>query len=399
MIATNVLIVALGLAGSIIQARILGPEKRGYLAFVFLFPVLMIYFGSIGLQQAVIYQYGFKRNKSFIWTNALCIILALSLLDVSICVFVISLFSSKYPVSIINAAYVYVFVLPFGMISLVGASILQLEENFKSYNKFRIVLPILNLVAILVLWWSKNITILNLTITQLCISVFSCILLLYYFFKIDIIFKKKIISKKEIKNLTKYGLKVWLGDLAQGMNMRSDQMWIAVLLSPINLGFYVVGNSVANFLSIIGTSYRSKVFSGIVKLNSKDEKLSFLSNIYKDFSIINLSASSLFAIIIIPLIPLLYGNQYKNSVIIACILCGSYFFQNLKSLYSAASQGLGYPALSSLAELIGLISLAILAPLFIYFFSLLGLAIGILLSSLTSYIFLKRSFVSKLSNE
>ena len=359
----------------------------------------MTYFGSIGLQQAVIYQYGFKRNKSFIWTNALLIIMVLSLLDVSVCAFVINLFSSKYPGFITKAAFVYVFVLPFSMITLIGASILQLEDNFKSYNKFRIVIPILNLVTILILWWSKNITILNLTVTQLCISVFSCILLLYYFFKIDIFFKKKLISKIEIKNLTNYGLKVWLGDLAQGMNMRSDQMWIAVLLSPINLGFYVVGNSVAGFLSILGTSYRSKVFSGIVKLNNKEEKLSFLSHIYKDFLIINLLASLLLASVAILLIPLLYGIQYKNSVIIGCILCGSYFFQNLKSLYSAASQGLGQPALSSLTELIGLISLAILAPVFIYFFSLPGLAIGILLSSLISYIFLKRSFDSKLSHE
>ena len=143
LISTNVAIVALGLIGSIIQARILGPEQRGYLAFVFLFPTLMTYFGSIGLQQAVIYQYGFKRNKSFIWTNALFIIMVLSLLDVSVCAFVINLFSSKYPGFITKAAFVYVFVLPFSMITLIGASILQLEDNFKSYNKFRIVRSIL----------------------------------------------------------------------------------------------------------------------------------------------------------------------------------------------------------------------------------------------------------------
>ena len=58
----SMLIIAFGLLGSILISRILGPSQRGEIAAIILWPALLLYLGSFGTYQAVIYHFS-KKNR------------------------------------------------------------------------------------------------------------------------------------------------------------------------------------------------------------------------------------------------------------------------------------------------------------------------------------------------
>ena len=69
-LGANFLIIILGLVGSIILARWLGPIQRGVFAAIILIPTILQYFVNFGLSSATIYFTAQpSSNKNTVWSN------------------------------------------------------------------------------------------------------------------------------------------------------------------------------------------------------------------------------------------------------------------------------------------------------------------------------------------
>lgn len=60
---SNFLIIIFGLLGSIITARIIGPEGNGIIASLLVYPSIFISFGSLGIRQSATYFIGKELFK------------------------------------------------------------------------------------------------------------------------------------------------------------------------------------------------------------------------------------------------------------------------------------------------------------------------------------------------
>jgi O-antigen/teichoic acid export membrane protein len=80
-LGANLLIAILGLVGSIILARWLGPTQRGIFAAIILIPSILQYVVNFGLYAATIFFTAQNpSNKHKIWSNLFCISLIQSIL-------------------------------------------------------------------------------------------------------------------------------------------------------------------------------------------------------------------------------------------------------------------------------------------------------------------------------
>ena len=110
----------------ILVARALGPERRGYLALLVVFPAILSQLGSLGLPQAVTYFIAMNRNDAGEVYNRLKVtILAQMFVLVIIHFFIVSLYTRHEPNEIIISGYLSLAVIPGLLAQQYGLAALQ----------------------------------------------------------------------------------------------------------------------------------------------------------------------------------------------------------------------------------------------------------------------------------
>lgn len=88
-------IVLMGLVGSVIMARTLGPEKRGDIAAANLWPNLLLYMGSFGTYQSVIFYYAKKRDESMMWGSCIVATFLNSIISIGVGLLLVHFFGES----------------------------------------------------------------------------------------------------------------------------------------------------------------------------------------------------------------------------------------------------------------------------------------------------------------
>ncbi|MFV8465644.1 oligosaccharide flippase family protein [Flavobacterium sp. LB1P62] len=393
-IVYSLLIVFFGLAGSILISRSLGPSQRGEIAAIILWPTLLLYLGSFGTYQAVIYHFS-KSNRKIenIWGSCLVITILNSI--ISIIVGIILIFLSLKLLSIEYKWYSFYLLLflPLNIITQFISSILQAKSLFKEYNFTRLFTPLFYLIGILVLYFFKYLTVINIIILQI-------ILIVLQFIVFGALYNKRVGSitnfkyhKKTIKIIYNYGYKVWLGDLSQGLNVKMDQILISGMLLSKDLGIYVVATSIANFTTIIPNAYKTVFLPLISSTKLMVEKLKLTNKVLFNFLWINLGVTIACLIINPYIIPILFGDEFNEAVLISYILLIGFLFFNFKIVLASIMQGVGKPLFVSYSEIFGLVSLLLVIYPLTNSYGLIGASIAISFAYLIQFLTLFLLFI------
>ena len=146
-VAFSFLIIALGLIGSILISRTLGPAQRGEIAAIILWPVLLLHLGSFGTYRAVIYHFS-KKNRNVENFLGNCLVITFLNSIVSIFIGSILIFFSLQLLSLDFKWYSFYLLLflPLNIINQFISSILQALTLFKEYDFVRLFFPVFYLI-------------------------------------------------------------------------------------------------------------------------------------------------------------------------------------------------------------------------------------------------------------
>ena len=381
-IGANLLITILGLVGSIILARWLGPNQRGIFAAIIFAPTILQYFVNFGLSSATVYFTALPNsNKNAIWSSLVLIGFIQSIVGFLLGWFIVELYLQKYLVGSIHLGHLYLFTVPFGLFGMYATYMLQGSSHFKVTNSLKCIVPIGYCIGIIWLKFQQNLSIENLVYVQL-ITQFSYlitavfflykILLTHFLFKIDYNFIRQILT---------YSVKIWFGDISQLVNSRTDQFLIGVFLSSRELGIYTIAISVAGFTGIFANAVKTIMLPSVIGRESLQEKINETIKFFKKYWIFSIFLHIIFALSLPTLIPIVFGNAYSESIIICQILIIGNLFINAKTVLSGGILGMGFPEILSYVEAIGMILSISLSILLIRIHGLIGISIAISLAS------------------
>ena len=380
-LGANLLITILGLVGSIILARWLGPSQRGVFAAIILIPTILQYFVNFGLSSATIYFTAQPHsNKNTIWNTLILMGFIQSIIGILTGYFIINLYLQKYDLKIINLGHLYLFTIPLGIFGMYATYILQGASHFKVTNLLKCIVPLGYCFGIIFLKIQRNLSIENLVYVQLIIQSFYLIIALFSLYKLLLYRLNFKIEYSFIPQMLKYSVKVWFGDVAQLANLRIDQFLIGGFLSSRDLGIYTIAISVARFTSIFADAVTTIMLPSITGKNSFQEKVTEILNFFKKYWIFSVIFHTVFALILPIIIPFVFGNAYAESIIICQILVLGSFFINAKTVLGGGVLGLGFPEIMSFVEVIGMVILLIFSIIFIKLYGLMGVAVAISLS-------------------
>ncbi|NPV76931.1 MAG: oligosaccharide flippase family protein [Anaerolineae bacterium] len=384
VMGTNIVIAAIGFVTGILSARILGPAGRGELAAIQTFPSFIAAIAMLGMPEAVVFFTSQKPHKAGEFLASALAVVAIFLCPIfGLGWFLLpSLLKAQDP-QILLAARIY---LAGAMIAYMSNGLphqlLRAVGSWKSWNLIRIlpnVIWLITLVSALIFPMLANPT----KVSQIFIIGSWLILLPTW-----ILVKKRLaqpgkVNIQNFKPMLAYGLPAALSLIPQTLNLRMDQILMAAVLAPVHLGQYVVAVSWSAAASPILNAIGPVLFPSLGALADPKKKVSLLRAVIPQYSVLVLTTTVAISIVTPIMVPLLFGEQFRQAVVPAIILVIANAILSLNTLLGDALKGMGLTGKVLTADLIGLVATTIFLMIFIPLYGIIGAAIA----SLVVYFF------------
>jgi len=360
--SSRLLIFALGIAASIILARLLGPTGKGIYTLIILIPGVLVKFGTLGIEASNVYFTGNKKYEiKDITSNSL--IAGISLGFILILLFWGMLHLGSFQNFInsnkINPFYLWIVVLtvPLSLVSGFLNNIILGKEEIVKYNQVNILSSTLQLIAIVFFLLVLRQGIFGATLSYVFTVGVVTLFVISLVKKITEIHFS--VNPKLLKESITYGGKAYFGNAAQFLNYRLDMFLVAFFLTPATVGYYSIAVAIAEGLWMLPGVIATVLFPRISSL--QDSEANMLTPKVSRHAFFLIFISSLVLIPLAkPLIRLLFGSAFLPSVTPLLILLPGIIALGGAKTISADLAGRGKPEIGTLAAFI---SLAINIPL------------------------------------
>lgn len=334
---------------SIIIARVLGPEGKGYFTEITIYPTLVAAFSMFGLYTGIV-KLSAKNNihkRLNITKTIIKCTCAVGLLGSIVALFINEEVFKEYD-NLLFAARIYSLYVIIYCINRGLSAYNNGRQNLKLFSVSSVILYPTYFIIICCLFLTDNITVTTCVIALLMANLCSCVFL-YVKNEEKFDYRKAF----PINRLFRYSLKFSIADFSEPLYLYFDKALLAITLSAFDLGIYTIAISSAGLISLFSNTFSIKLFSDVANRQMKNiAKYIRINILLMFFSAVILSL--LFPIII----PLIYGKAYTAAIfpaiigLITCIVQGqSYILE--RSVLAA-----GKPFLGIGAKIIGILVFA-----------------------------------------
>ncbi len=356
--ATTALIQIANIATGLLAARLLGPEGRGELAEIMLWPSLLVELGLLGLSDALLYRAATAAARARELAGAMAALAAVqSALLVAIGLPLVWLLMSDAPPELRGLALLFVAgYVPINLFSLYVASAFQGQLDLMAWNRLRALVTFGYLGFILA----------ALTIGQASVAGFAAANLLGTTLSLAIglvwLARRGWIGGparwSEMKALVVYGAKVHVGEMLHSARQRLDQAVVALWLSSVDLGLYVVALTLANGPMILVYTLANVAFPKISQQQDDAGKAEVLGRYLRFTLAIALCAGAALFVLAEWLVAFLFGAAFAPAGAIVRILLAGLVPYALKLMFMQALKAWDRSLAIGRAEALGLVAAA-----------------------------------------
>lgn len=363
--AASAAIQVLGVATGVLLARTLGPEARGELAAVLLWPMVIVAAGSAGVTDAVAYYAA--REKWPLRTLAattLGVALALSLVLTGIGFGAISLALSGQDPDVRAAGYLFLANVPLAMVALGAAYLFNGLHRFGWFNAIRVSVVGASAVGLVALAVVDRLTVTNATVAYLVGTLLTVV--------VAIVGLRRVVgqigrwSRRVACDVLVFGVKGQLSAVSNVLNERVDQLVISVALPPAKLGLYVVAWTLAAPVALLGISIGFTALPVVAGGRSAADRTAAACRYVSLAALVSVAVAVPLALVAPTLIDLCFGGRFAGASESARVLVVAGALLGVGRTLGAVLKGVGRPLDAGVAELIGLgvtaVGLAALLP-------------------------------------
>ncbi len=362
---TNVALGALGLVTGIIAARWLGPDGRGELAAIQMWPSVVAAVAMIGLPEALVY-FSAKhplQSRSYLVTAGLMVFVVMPLFAAIGYVAMPHLLSMQSE-PIVRAARGYLVIVPLFVFVGLPLQLLRGIQRYRIWNVMRVVAPLLWLTALLVAVCSHTVDPVTIASTYVVLLGAAGVV------TTSIVWKNAAgptaPTAAMVSSLLKFGFPSALATLPHFFNLRLDQMMVASVVPSRELGIYMVAVAWGTCIPMLSSALAMIVSTQIAGGTSEAERRQHFSRGIR-------GAAWLIAVPVILLtlatplgVTLVFGGAFQAAVIPAMILVIASGANALNGVLEELLRGYGRPDAmlwaESTAVAVGLPALLILLP-------------------------------------
>jgi O-antigen/teichoic acid export membrane protein len=383
-LGSNVFNNVIGAVTGILLARLLGPEGKGDLSAITTWPGIFAWIISFSLALGNTYFLAQNFNlKDKLYTNSILAALVLSAVGFVILWFILPLLLANYPPNIVLTTQILSSSLFSGVLTDFLLGLLQARGCYGWIAGIRLFvfagnLLVVVLFALVSIESAVEVAIGYYIITNL-VTILALVITQIYLrprFQPDFSLFKQTFN---------YSLKAHLGTFAGLFNARLD-MWLVIVFLPVReVGWYSVAVTVSFVAMSVTTSLAYVMFPKVAEQGQEAGRETVLKALATN-TLAQLIICSLIALAAPIGVPLVFGQDFANTVLPVEILLVGILFQSGAVIIISGLRGLGFPLLGTVSEAVSLVATVVLLAIFIPLFGYIGAAIGSTLSYTVNFL-------------
>ena len=369
-----------GLFNSILLARGLGASGRGEIAAIMLWPTILVYIGGLGLTEATFY-FGTQKiyNINAVYTASILFTLVLSIIVIPLGYVILPPLLAAQRVEVVEMGRAFLLLIPIGMILGHLANLLRAQLHLIQFNILTLIVPIGSTLGAAILILVDGLMPETIIAVHLLLSILGLLYASYVIFR-NRLFTNIQVSFSLMIAMVKYGLKVHIGTVWSLANLRLDQILLPSIVSPTQLGFYVVAVKVSSISSFLTNVVTAVAVPRIAHHAELAARIKALTQVFSTFWWLSILLKTTFLFILPFALPLLYGEEFSSALSTSIVLVFGSLFLDAKTLLTGGAQILNSPWLGSKAEILSSIFTIVLLITLIPTFGIMGAAIASLIA-------------------
>jgi O-antigen/teichoic acid export membrane protein len=381
---TTGIIQVVNILTGLLAARLLGPEGRGELAEIMLWPGLLVEFGIIALSDALLYRAATRAAPpkalfaTIMWLGAA---LSVVLIVAGYAIIPVLLSGESARLQAIESWYIAAYV-PVYLFALFVATMFQGHLDIRAWNVVRLLVGVGYLGFILTLWAAQGASVQGFALAYVAGTALSVIVGLVWLWRKGWVGWKPDLGVA--KGLLGYGARVHVGEIVNSARQRIDQAAVSLFLTAHDMGIYAVALTVANGPMILVNTIAGVAFPKISQAPEPAEKLRIFG-VYLRLAMAMAAASAVsLAILAEFLVPLIFGRAFDESATICQIMLIGLPFFAAKLMFIQALNAFDRSLSIGGAELIGLAGAAAALGLFLPTLGLIGAAWAVVVANVVA---------------
>lgn len=354
------------LISGILVARLLGPEDRGYVALLVLFPSFLSIVGGLGVPEALTYFIARDPHASrAILRSVLRLALVQGLVLCVIHALLLGLTIRDYPAAVRVAGLISLMWVPAALAIQYGLAVIQGHRRYKKLNRRRLLAPVLYSITIIPVFTFgiddvRMIVILWVTAYSVAAVATVTTAVLPLPASLDTA------PVPSGGDMIRFGLKSFVGSTSPVETFGVDQAIVGLFLSARSLGLYVAALSFTNLPRLIGRSVGLVAYPHVAAMKDIREAKRAIWRLFWFTVVLCTAIVALLGVAAARLVPLLFGDAFRESVtLVRLLLIGALFF-GARRVLGDGLRGAGYPMANTIAEVCSwtwlIPALAVLAP-------------------------------------
>ncbi len=372
------------LTGTLV-ARMLGPDGRGYLAALILWPWVITLFGNLGIPSALTYAIARDSSASRTlarWGLGFAVPQALILTVVQALWLLLIL--NGDPPEVRAAGWLTLAFVPALLAQQYGLGLLQGHLRLRLFNGLRLLPWALYALGVGVLFLVGEDAIrpiIAVLLAGFLISGSACLAsgLRYS--------RGEGTPSVDRRFLLSFGLRGLFSSFAAVNVFRPDQAVLALFLAPAALGLYVVGLSFTNLPYFVAKSVGLVAFPWVASREKADARRTMWSLLWVTTGI----AVAIVAVLCATahwLVPFFFGGEFDDAIGVTYIVLPGMIFLSARRVLSEGLKGRGYPLAGTLGEILSLAWAAVALAVFVPLWGIYGAAVALSSSYVVSLLLL-----------
>lgn len=386
----KLLVQVLNAATGIVTARTLMPAGRGQLAAMTLWSLFLASLTTFGIPSSMVYFLRSRpeRRGSLISSGLLMAVMLGVVTGVVGALFMPQLLS-KYPMWLVRDAQWLMIVTPICSLTFVGRAILESHSDFSASNVSQVLNPLVTLIALLTLLLTHHLTVLTAALCYISAIVpVAAVLVRRVMPWVDWNARP---SVDTCKLLLSYGMRSYWIDLLGTLSYQVDQVLVVSILTPADMGLYVVMLSLSRTTGVFQTAVTAVLFPKAA--GQSVDRIRDLTGRAGRVSLVITAAFSLFVGLLGPtLLKVFYGKDYTSATGVLRIMLVEVTLSGLVFILAQAFMALNHPGTVSLLQGLGLALNVPLLLLLIPRLGITGAAISLLISTTARLLFICLGF-------
>ncbi|HEX4029454.1 MAG TPA: lipopolysaccharide biosynthesis protein [Terracidiphilus sp.] len=374
----------------VLTARTLGPDGRGELAAMILWPLFVASVTTLGVPSSLIYQLRSKTDeRQRLAANGFAAAAVMGVVAGAIAAAVLPWWLHQYSPTLVHTAQLFLITVPLCSITLVGRAVLEATHDFVASNAVQLLTPFVTLLGLLLFLAIHQMNPYTAAIAYIAASLPS-----FAFMLSRVIRAGFRVVRPELaiaRQILQYGIRSYGIDILGTLALQVDQVLVVSLLSAGAMGSYIVVLSLSRMLNVFQNSVVMVLFP---KAAGRDANavLSMTGKCVRMSGLVTVLCGTVICVAGHALLRVVYGAEYAAAAGALRILVLEAILSGVTFVLAQAFMALDRPGVVTLLQGLGL-SLSIpMMLLLIPRYGIYGAAVSLLASTTARLIFVWSGF-------